>query len=230
MDTNTATETTATTANVDATATQAAATEVTTDATTAAAGGTEGATTETTEATDTAQADEAAAEATGAPESYADFTVPEGTAIDPPLLDEFKAYAKANNLPQDRAQEAVNLGAKVVQQTIKQFQDAHVAQVKQWAEQTKADPLVGGAAYEANVALALKAVADFGDPDLKAVFDTYGLGNNPALVRFAYRIGKAMSESGGVHGAGNEQPAANPKSLRGALWGDDPLSNNVKTS
>jgi hypothetical protein len=208
MTTETATESSATTANVDATATQTAATETT--ATTAKAADT--ATTTATEGDKTGlakvegeQVKEVAA--TGAPESYADFKAPEGVALDAGLLTQFKEAAKANNLPQDKAQEFVNLGAKIVENTLKSFQDAHAAQIQQWAEQTKADPEVGGPKYDENVALALKAVAQFGDADLKQVFDTYGLGNNPAIVRAFCRVGKAMSEGGFVHGKGQEQPA-----------------------
>jgi hypothetical protein len=57
------------------------------------------------------------------------------------------------------------------------------------------------------VQVALGAVSKFGDPELKQAFEEYGLGNHPAFVRAFYRIGKAMGETGFVHGQGHEQPA-----------------------
>lgn len=146
-------------------------------------------------------------EPTGAPESYADFTLPEGQELEPEATSVFKEAAKADNLSQAQAQRYVDLASGLVERTLKGFQDAGTQRIEQWAEQLKTDPEVGGREYEAKVQIALNAVGQFGDEELKQTFTEYGLGNNPAIVRAFYRIGKAMGESGFVHGQGNEQPA-----------------------
>lgn len=156
-------------------------------------------------------------EDTGAPETYAAFTIPEGMPegmeLDGEALNAFQAAAKADNLSQAKAQRYVDMAAGLVNKTLLGFQQAGEERVSQWAEQLKTDPVVGGREYAANTQIALNAVAEFGDADLKKVFTEYGLGNNPAVVRAFYRIGKAMGESGFVHGQGNEQPAksSNPE-------------------
>jgi hypothetical protein len=143
----------------------------------------------------------------GAPEAYTDFTLPEGLELDPEATTAFKEAAKADNLSQGQAQKYVDMASGLVRKTLDGFQAQHVQRIEQWAQQSKADPVVGGREYEANVQVALGAVSKFGDPELKQAFEEYGLGNHPAFVRAFYRIGKAMGETGFVHGQGHEQPA-----------------------
>jgi hypothetical protein len=150
-------------------------------------------------------------EATGAPESYADFTlpegVPEGMVLEPESTSAFKEVAKAYNLSQAQAQKFVDLAAGLVKKTLTGFQEAAVERIETWATQAKADPVVGGKDFEQNVQIAQQAIAQFGDPELEALYNEFGLGNNPALVRFCYRIGKAMNEGTFVQGQGQESRA-----------------------
>ena len=143
----------------------------------------------------------------GAPESYEDFTLPEGFALADDDREALVAFGRAHNLSQSAAQEALDLATAHVQKLSSSLQADAEARIAQWAEQAKTDPLVGGAGYESNVKVAQDAIAKFGDPDLKQAFEEYGLGNHPAFIRFAYRVGKATGEGGFVHGQGNEQPA-----------------------
>lgn len=156
---------------------------------------------------DDADQPEGDGEPEGAPESYEDFKLPEGQSLDPEATNAFKESAKADNLSQAQAQKYVDMASGLVDRTLKGYQDAAAERITQWAEQTKADPVVGGPKYDENIKIALDAVSQFGDPELKQVFEEYGLGNNPALVRAFYRIGKAAGEAGFVHGRGSEQPA-----------------------
>lgn len=156
---------------------------------------------------DDAADDKAGDEPEGAPESYKDFALPEGLTLDPVATSAFKEAAKADNLSQAQAQKYVDMASGLVERTMKGYQDAAAQRITQWAEQVKTDPVVGGPKYEENIKFALEAVSQFGDPELKQVFEEYGLGNNPALVRAFYRIGKAASEASFVHGRGAEQPA-----------------------
>lgn len=150
-------------------------------------------------------------EATGAPETYEEFSLPEGMpegmTLEPEATSAFKEAAKADNLSQAQAQRYVDLAAGLVKKTLDGFGTAHSERVEQWAEQVKADPLVGGPKYDANVQVALQAVSQFGDPELTQAFKEYGLGNHPAIVRAFYRVGKAIAENSQPHGLGSESPA-----------------------
>jgi hypothetical protein len=137
-----------------------------------------------------------------------EFTVPEGIEVSDDWRKEVNAFAVAEMTPAQRAQGLVDLGVKFQQQVGQALESAHRDRVEQWAVQAKSDPVVGGKDYDANVAVALSAVGQFGDAELKQVFEDYGLGNNPAMIRAFYKIGKAMGEAGGVHGVGQEsQPS-----------------------
>lgn len=130
----------------------------------------------------------------GAPETYADFTLPEGFQAAGPVLDEFKATAKALNLPQEAAQQVVNLGTKLVEQTQQQMRDAWTATQTQWVNTIKTDAEIGGAQMNERVAVAVKALDRFGSPDLRKALEETGMGNHPEIVRAFYRVGLAISE------------------------------------
>lgn len=129
----------------------------------------------------------------GAPESYADFTLPEGVTVNPEQMNSFKATAKELGLTQEAAQRLVTFNA---QAQAAQFQ----AMVQGWEGQAKADKEFGGDKFEENLAVATKAVERFGSPEFKAWLNQTGLGNHPEFIRAFYRAGKAISEDGFVPG------------------------------
>lgn len=138
-------------------------------------------------------ADKAAAEA-DKPIEYTDFTMPEGMALDANLLGQFTPIAKELKLGQEQAQKLVTLYAE-------QQKAAAAASVKAWGDQQKAwetasrsDKEFGGDGLDANLAVAKQALDKFGTAELKAYLDAFGGGNHPEVIRFFYRIGKAVSE------------------------------------
>lgn len=144
--------------------------------------------------TQAAATDEATAHEQGQPVEYTDFTVPEGVALDADALGEFVPFAKELKLNQEQAQRLVDMGSmiasKMQQSSIENWQK----QTSEWAEQTKADKEIGGKEFDANIGMALKAIETFGTPELKTLLDESGIGNHPEIVRFAYKIGKAIGE------------------------------------
>jgi hypothetical protein len=52
-------------------------------------------------------------------------------------------------------------------------------------------------------------VKRYGDDELRAVIDSYGLGDNPALVRFLYKISRATGEDSTL--GGDTQGVVKPK-------------------
>lgn len=138
------------------------------------------------------QADEQKAETPDV--EYSDFSMPEGIEIDAELLGEFKPYAKELGLDQDGAQRLVDMAAKLASKVQQASIENWQKQKSEWAEQSRADKDFGGKDFEANLGVALKAIDAFGSPALKAILDESGLGSHPEIVRFAYKIGKAIGD------------------------------------
>ncbi|MDY0242215.1 MAG: hypothetical protein RBR34_08560 [Rhodospirillaceae bacterium] len=128
------------------------------------------------------------------PESYGDFTLPEGMAPDDGVMGEFKALAAEHGMTKEAAQKLVDLQAKVMRNQ----QETATAVVQQWAKDAQADKELGGVEFNKNVGLARSARDAFSTPELRAILDSTGLGNHPEIIRAFYRIGKAMSEDGRV--------------------------------
>lgn len=139
----------------------------------------------------------------GAPEQYADFALPDGATVS----NEAKALFKDLGLTQEQAQKAVTFQAENAQKQMAAVRD-------QWLADARADGEIGGAAFDANVQLAEKAIATFGSDALRALLEKSGLGNHPELVRAFVRVGKAISEDKlVVGGGGSAPPAKTPQGL-----------------
>lgn len=168
-------------------------------------------TTAATEQADTSQTSETAAETEvteetgqetteetakpeGAPEQYADFKMPEGTQIDKEFFELAAPVLKDLNLTQESAQKLADLYVQGIQKVAQQQQQHWKDTVDGWVDAAKSDKELGGAKFQANVDVANKAIREFGDENLINMLAETGIGNHPEMIRFAYRIGKAMSE------------------------------------
>lgn len=127
------------------------------------------------------------------PEKY-EFKAAEGVTLDTKAVEAFSPIAKELGLTQEQAQKLVDLyGSQMV--GVSQAQaEAQAAVVEKWAADAKADKEIGGANFEANANMAMKAIARFGTPELKQLLNDTGLGNHPELVRFCMRAGALISE------------------------------------
>lgn len=149
----------------------------------------------------------------GAPEEYADFTLPEGIEADPDLIAEFKTEAKRLNLSQEDAQKLVDMQAKLAEKQGKAVLEQHQKTVAEWAEQVKTEL---GADYKKELAFAAKAINKFGTPELREFFNATGIGNHPELVKVFVNIGKQISEDAFIEG----KTKTAPKSAAEILYGD----------
>lgn len=137
---------------------------------------------------DGTQADDKKADT--APEKY-EFKAPEGREYDAEVINNFSEVAKELNLSQDAAQKLLDKMAPIVEQ--RQIQQ--IEQVRtQWADASKNDKEFGGDKLQDNLAVAKKALDQFGTPELRTLLNESGLGNHPDVIRFMYRAGKAISE------------------------------------
>ena len=141
-------------------------------------------------------------EAQGAPEQYADFTLPEDFDFSADNLAAVQAVAKELNLNQDQAQKLVDLGVSLDKAMVKEFtQEAMKSPVPlaptwaaAWSQQTMQDADIGGANLDATMALTRRVFATFGTPELGTFLNNTGLAHHPELVRFMHKVGKAVSE------------------------------------
>jgi hypothetical protein len=163
----------------------------------------------TTDATTSATADGAAVDGTGstteavtppAPITYT-FTAPEGTELDPAMVEAATPLFQSLNAPPEVAQQLVTLAATHVHAAVQAVHDARVAEVQGWREATERDADIGGAKLAATIADAdrlLQAVPN--GPALRAALDETGLGNHPEVIRALAHLGRALAEDTAVRG------------------------------
>lgn len=139
----------------------------------------------------------------GAPEGdadYADFTLPDGVELDTEGATELKAIAKELNLSQASAQKLVDLALA------KQARDsaagaAHMEGIRKgWQNATRSDKEFGGDKLNASLAVAQKALKQFGSPELNELVVGAGLGDHPEFIRLLVKVGNAVSEAPIVNG------------------------------
>jgi len=140
------------------------------------------------------QSQEAESGNQGAPEAYADFVVPEGLTIDAEVMDEFLPTAKELGLNQENAQKLVDMASKLTEKMQQQQATQWQEQITGWAEQTRNDKELGGANLPQTLGVARQALQQFASPELNQLLKDSGIGNHPEMVRFAYKIGKAISD------------------------------------
>lgn len=134
--------------------------------------------------------------ASGAPETYQPFTVPEGLPVDSEQMAAFSALAKELNLSQEAAQKLVSMQAQHM-----------VATRDGWYAASQADAEFGGQNLKANLETAMRAVDAFGTPELKRLLVDTGLGDHPEVIRMFFRAGRALAPDRIVSGQ-SAAPAA----------------------
>lgn len=123
-----------------------------------------------------------------------DFKMPEGLELDEAMANKFTDVAKDLNLDNEQANKIVALYSEKMMEEQQSRTDAWQKQVSDWEGELKSDPDFGGAKFAENAEIAKIAVNKFGGDELKEALNTTGLGNHPALVKFMYKVGSAMSE------------------------------------
>ena len=150
--------------------------------------------------------DDGADELTGAPEAYEDFTIPDGFEVDKAKLDDFLATAKSLNLSQKGAQVLVDKHIDSLKEVAETQQQAWSDLRKEWRGATEADKDIGGAKLNTSLAQAKAAIKQFGTPEFAEVIETFGLGDNPHVIKTLAKIGAAVSEDTTNAGGGSNAP------------------------
>jgi len=131
------------------------------------------------------------------PEKY-EFKTAEGQPLEGEFLGEFEAIAKELELSQEQASKVAELGAKMAKDFGVQQSKALEAASAAWEAEVTADKEIGGDSLPENLAIAKKALADFGTPALTKLLGESKLGNHPEVIRFMVKAGKAISQDSKV--------------------------------
>lgn len=146
---------------------------------------------------------------------------------DSPLSEERFAsvieFAKANGYTQEQTEKLVEResveATSLVEEQNRKVAEAH----KQWLEQSKNDPEVGGVNFEKSAELAKRVVQRFGSEELKKALNESGYGDHPELLRFIARIGKAMENDTFERSPGGNPPK---KDLASVFYGPESTNPN----
>ncbi len=167
-------------------------------------------------AADKAAAEKAAAEkakAAGAPEKYADFTLPDGFEKDDALVAEFTPLAKEANLTQAQAQKIVDLYTKATAAAVQKRANEWEETVTDWRKTAEADATLMTEIDSA------KRVLAFGDEsgELRRFLHDSGIGNFPPLIKFLETLGKKFDEARLV--TGDKTGGTGTKTLAERIYG-----------
>lgn len=139
----------------------------------------------------------------GAPATYTDFKVPDGTTIDKATLDAAMPMFKEMNLSQDQAQKLVDFYSDKITKLAAAPHDAYREMRQGWVAEVKADPEIGSKLPEvkATIGRALNLLGA-GEVPFREAMDLTGVGDNPAFVKGFYKFAQLLNE--GTHVAPNK--------------------------
>lgn len=139
----------------------------------------------------------------GAPETYADYKVPDGYQLDAEVAAEANKLFKASNLNQDQAQSLVDFYVKQTQEAFEAPFKAFVDMTNGWkgevANRYGADIEPGGKHYVA-VGRLLSQLGT-AEAAFRTAMDETGVGSHPAFVAAFIKLAEMLGEGG--HIAGN---------------------------
>jgi hypothetical protein len=152
----------------------------------------------------------------GAPEKYADFSLPEGMTLDKGLLEKALPLFKELNLSQEQSQKIVSLQAEhakaSVEAVIKSAEAERTKIVEGFKTETIKKLSEGGADWKKEMSFAAKALGTFGTPELRKLLDETGLSNKHEIISAWIKVGKEMAEDG--HLKGNIAPNEDAEEAR----------------
>ena len=162
--------------------------------------------------------------AQGAPESYADFTLPEGATLAPEVIEETKGLAKELNLSQEQAQRVADLLAKsstAVDAAAGARQAEMVSTVVNgWIDEVRTDKDIGGEKLAENLAVAREAMDATTTPQLRELLKRSGLGNNVHVIKHFLQIAPAFRSA--QHVPAGQQPTGKGKTPAEVLYDATP--------
>lgn len=146
----------------------------------------------------------------GAPETYTNFTAPEGYTIDPKTIEAAAPIFKDLGLTQDQAQKLVDFHTQQMITAAKAPEAAYEATRSEWQAKVQSDPelakavngdKVGLDAVKLDIGRALNAMGDAPlAAEFKAAMDLTGAGDHPAFVKTFWKLSQFITEGKHVSG------------------------------
>jgi hypothetical protein len=146
-----------------------------------------------------------------------DFAPPEGYEVDQELKSEFQKLAESEGLTEEQAKKFWDLGMENLKKNDpnKFIQDTIEKNTKQWYQELKDDPDIGGDNLPETEYYARKAIQQFANDTVINLLDSSGLGNHPEIVRTFSQVGKQLTE-GNFHqsqGSGTSDQPRKPEEI-----------------
>lgn len=145
--------------------------------------------------------------ATGAPEKYEDYKLPEGFKLDPEVRTKADAVFKELGIPQEGAQKLVDMYRELTTEAQAAPYKAYQAMTADWLKQAQDHPdlrgkLAPGGEVNVRIGKMLDGIPDAKlASDFREAMDLTGVGNHPAFIRLMDHVAKQLTE--GTHVAGN---------------------------
>lgn len=122
------------------------------------------------------------------------LTIPEGFEVQPELSAKFLEILNGDASPLDRANALLALHGETLNAASEASSKAWDDMQTEWKDEVKADPTVGGAKLQPTLNNIGKLINEFGNDELRSVFDTTGAGNNVHMVKFLNTIAEKLTE------------------------------------
>lgn len=139
---------------------------------------------------------------------------PEGFTADAEASGKFLEIANELGLSSEAANKLVGLQADLMKQASEAGSKLWEDTQKQWQDQVRADPEIGGTKLEENLSHIAKLLTSHGNDEVRQAFDITGAGNHPAVIKFLSKIGKELGEGSPVSG----RPSTAPQDAASILY------------
>lgn len=127
------------------------------------------------------------------PEDYVFQFAPE-TVVDTALIDEFRRFAFEQKMTLENARLMAKFYEKHVLGQSKKQKQEQTELLQSMQKACEEDSEFGGMNFYDNMRYAKAAILRFDDGSLAKILNETGFGSHPEVVRFMYRVGKALAE------------------------------------
>ena len=141
-------------------------------------------------------------ESVGAPEAYADFSIPEGHTLDAATIESATPIFRELGLSQDQAQKLVDFYSAKIGEINSQNEGFMEQMRTEWRNQLSADKEIGGKldAVKVDIGRALDRIPAEVRTAYKEAMDLTGAGDNPAIIKAMYSLAQLVNEGTPVRG------------------------------
>lgn len=127
------------------------------------------------------------------PEDYVFQFAPE-TVVDKALIDDFRRFAFEQKMSLENARLMAKFYEAYVQGQSKKRSMEQAEFLKNMQKACEEDGEYGGLGFHDNMRYAKMAMLRFDDGSLAKILNETGFGSHPEVVRFMYRVGRALAE------------------------------------